>query len=148
MGELERVLAQPGRDELWERHFPGKPGRDRLLLAVIAYAGLRRSELLGLDWDDLDLSRRLLRVRNRRVAGSGRFRSTPRSLSARRRLRQRGHARRPTPEARRWGPKLRCKQSERLVCDPPPLRLRVDFASASPAWTARTCSSRIRACDP
>jgi hypothetical protein len=22
MGELERLLVQPGRDELWERHFP------------------------------------------------------------------------------------------------------------------------------
>src|SRR5262245_63102376 len=62
MGELERLLAQPVLDELWERHFPGKPERDRLLLALTAYAGLRRSELLGLDWDDVDLSRRLLRI--------------------------------------------------------------------------------------
>jgi integrase len=60
MGELERLLVQPGRHELWERHSPGKPERDRLLLALMAYAGLRRSELLGLDWDDVDLSRRLL----------------------------------------------------------------------------------------
>jgi integrase len=29
----------------------------------MAYGGLRRSELLGLEWDDVDLSRRLLRVR-------------------------------------------------------------------------------------
>ena len=29
MGELERLLIQPGRDELWERHFPGKPERDQ-----------------------------------------------------------------------------------------------------------------------
>src|SRR6266498_4338134 len=63
MAELERLLAQPARDDLWERHFPGKPERDRLLVAVMAYAGLRRSELLGLEWDDVDLSRRLLRVR-------------------------------------------------------------------------------------
>src|SRR6266536_364059 len=74
MGELERLLAQPGRDELWERHFPGKPERDRLLLALIAYGGLRRSELLGLDWDDVDLSRRLLRVRK---AKGGRQRTIP-----------------------------------------------------------------------
>jgi site-specific recombinase XerD len=53
MGELERLLAQPGRDDLWERHFRGKPERDRLLLALMAYAGLRRSELLGLEWDDI-----------------------------------------------------------------------------------------------
>jgi len=74
MGELERLLVQPGRDELWERHFPGKPERDRLLLALMSYAGLRRSELLGLDWDDVDLSRRLLRVRK---AKGGRERTIP-----------------------------------------------------------------------
>ena len=74
MGELERLLAQPARAELWERHFDGKPERDRLLLAVMAYGGLRRSELLGLDWDDLDLSRRLLRVRK---AKGGRQRTIP-----------------------------------------------------------------------
>jgi integrase/recombinase XerD len=32
MAQLERLLAQPERDDLWERHFPGKPERDRLLL--------------------------------------------------------------------------------------------------------------------
>jgi site-specific recombinase XerD len=74
MGELERLLVQPARDELWERHFPGKPERDRLLLALMAYAGLRRSELLGLEWDDVDLSRRLLRVRK---AKGGRQRTIP-----------------------------------------------------------------------
>ncbi len=51
MDELERLLAATGRAELWERQFPGKPERVRLLLALMAYAGLRRSELLGLDWD-------------------------------------------------------------------------------------------------
>ncbi|HEX7144229.1 MAG TPA: tyrosine-type recombinase/integrase [Gaiellaceae bacterium] len=74
MSELERLLAQPGRDDVWERHFPGKPERDRLLLALMAYAGLRRSELLGLEWDDVDLSRRLLRVRK---AKGGRERTIP-----------------------------------------------------------------------
>ena len=74
MGELERLLAQPARDELWERHFLGKPERDRLLLALMAYAGLRRSELLGLEWDDVDLSRRLVRVRK---AKGGRQRTIP-----------------------------------------------------------------------
>ena len=48
--------------------------RDRLLLALFAYGGLRRSELLGLDWDDVDLDRRLLRVRN---AKGGRQRVVP-----------------------------------------------------------------------
>jgi len=74
MGELERLLLQPSRAELWERHFPGKPECDRLLLALMAYAGLRRSELLGLEWDDVDLSRRLLRVRK---AKGGRQRAIP-----------------------------------------------------------------------
>ena len=74
LGELERLLAQPGRADVWERHFPGKPERDRLLLALMAYGGLRRSELLGLEWDDVDLTRRLLRVRK---AKGGRQRTIP-----------------------------------------------------------------------
>jgi site-specific recombinase XerD len=74
MDELERLLAQPARDDLWERHFPGKAERDRLLLALMAYGGLRRAELLGLDWDDVDLSRRLLRIRK---AKGGRQRAIP-----------------------------------------------------------------------
>jgi len=45
-----------------------------LLLALMAYGGLRRSELLGLDWDDVDLSRRLLRIRK---AKGGRQRTIP-----------------------------------------------------------------------
>ena len=49
MSELERLLMVTGRAEVWERHFHGKSERDRLLLALLAYAGLRRSELLGLD---------------------------------------------------------------------------------------------------
>jgi site-specific recombinase XerD len=74
MGELERLLAQPGRDDLWERHFPGKSERDRLLLALMAYGGLRRGEVVGLDWDDVDLSRRLLRIRK---AKGGQQRTIP-----------------------------------------------------------------------
>ncbi len=76
MRELERLLVQPGRHELWERHFPGKPERDRLLLALMAYGGLRRSELLGLDWDDVDLSRRLLRERKAKGGRRGSRSST------------------------------------------------------------------------
>ena len=74
MGELERLLVQPGRADIWERHVGGKAERDRLLLALMAYGGLRRSELLGLDWDDVDLSRRLIRVRR---AKGGRQRTIP-----------------------------------------------------------------------
>ena len=56
------------------RLHSGKLQRDRLLLALFAYGGLRRSELLGLDLDDLDLERRLIRVRK---AKGGRQRVVP-----------------------------------------------------------------------
>jgi site-specific recombinase XerD len=48
--------------------------RDRLLLALFAYAGPRRSELLGLDVDDIDFERRLVHVRR---AKGGRARVVP-----------------------------------------------------------------------
>jgi integrase/recombinase XerC len=72
--ELARLLAASGRDGVWKRNHDGKRERDRLLLALFAYAGLRRSELLGLDWQDVDLERRLLRVRR---AKGGRQRTLP-----------------------------------------------------------------------
>jgi len=72
--ELSRLLDAPGRPDIWTRVHPGKVERDRLLLALFAYGGLRRSELLGLDWDDVDLDRRLLRVR---IAKGGRQRVVP-----------------------------------------------------------------------
>jgi site-specific recombinase XerD len=72
--ELSRLLDVPGREDVWTRVHAGKRERDRLLLALFAYGGLRRSELLGLDWDDVDLDRRLIRVRN---AKGGRQRVVP-----------------------------------------------------------------------
>jgi site-specific recombinase XerD len=72
--ELGRLLRAVERDDVWERHFAGKRERDRLLLALFAYAGLRRAELLGLDWDDVDFERRLLHVRK---AKGGRQRVVP-----------------------------------------------------------------------
>jgi integrase/recombinase XerC len=60
--ELARLLDAAGRGDVWKRKHDGKRERDRLLLALFAYAGLRRSELLGLDWQDVDLERRLLRI--------------------------------------------------------------------------------------
>jgi site-specific recombinase XerD len=72
--ELERLLSAVDQDDVWERHFAGRRERDRLLLALFAYAGLRRSELLALDWDDVDLARRLVRVRR---AKGGRQRVVP-----------------------------------------------------------------------
>ena len=62
------------REDVWKRRFPGRRERDRLLLALLAYGGLRRSELLGLDWDDVDLERRVIRVRR---AKGGRQRVVP-----------------------------------------------------------------------
>jgi integrase len=61
--ELIRLLDATDRNDVWKRKHDGKRERDRLLLALFAYAGLRRSELLGLDWQDVDLERRLLMVR-------------------------------------------------------------------------------------
>jgi site-specific recombinase XerD len=72
--ELFQLLDVPGREGVWTRLHAGKLERDRLLLALFAYGGLRRSELLGLDWDDVDLDRRLIRVRN---AKGGRQRVLP-----------------------------------------------------------------------
>jgi site-specific recombinase XerD len=72
--ELGRLLAVVEREDIWARHFRGRRERDRLMLALFAYAGLRKSELLGLDWDDVDLERRLLRVRR---AKGGRQRTVP-----------------------------------------------------------------------
>ena len=72
--ELERLLRAVDREGVWERQHAGKRERDRLLLALFAYAGLRRAELLGLDWDDVDLARRLIRVRR---AKGGRMRAVP-----------------------------------------------------------------------
>jgi integrase len=71
--ELKPLMRTPDL-AVWEGEHHGKRERDRLLLALFAYAGLRRSELLGLDWDDVDLHRGLLRVRR---ANGGRQRVVP-----------------------------------------------------------------------
>ena len=52
----------PGKPGVWTRLHACKIERDRLLLALFAYSGLRRAEIIGLDIDDVDLDRRLLRV--------------------------------------------------------------------------------------
>jgi site-specific recombinase XerD len=72
--ELARLLDATERDDVWKRKHDGKRERDRLMLALFAYAGLRRSELLGLDWADVDLERRLLKVSK---AKGGRQRVVP-----------------------------------------------------------------------
>jgi len=72
--ELARLLRVIDREDVWQRRFHGRRERDKLMLALFAYAGLRHSELLGLDWDDVDVERRLLRVRK---AKGGRQRVIP-----------------------------------------------------------------------
>jgi site-specific recombinase XerD len=72
--ELARLLSATENDDLWQRHFSGKRERDKLMLALFAFAGLRRSELLGLDWDDVNLDRRTIRIRR---AKGGRQRVVP-----------------------------------------------------------------------
>lgn len=50
--EFRRLLDSAGRPE---RNLPGLAERDRLALLALVTTGLRRSELCGLDWRDLDL---------------------------------------------------------------------------------------------
>lgn len=73
-GERNRLLDAPAREGVWKRLHAGKVQRDSLLLALFAFGGLRRSELLGLDVYDVDLEGRLIRVRK---AKGGRQRVVP-----------------------------------------------------------------------
>jgi site-specific recombinase XerD len=77
--ELARLLRVVDRDEVWERNFGGRRERDRLMLALFAFAGLRRSELLGLDWDTSISSGDCCECGRRRAVGSEWSRFTPRS---------------------------------------------------------------------
>ena len=54
-GEVEELIEAPAGDEPLVR-------RDRAILELLYAAGLRVSELVGLDWPDVDLSARVLRV--------------------------------------------------------------------------------------
>jgi integrase/recombinase XerC len=54
-GEVEDLIEAPSGDEPLVR-------RDRAILELLYAAGLRVSELVGLDWPDVDLSARVLRV--------------------------------------------------------------------------------------
>lgn len=57
--ELKRLLAAP-------KYLGGHYClRDTLILHLLAYCGLRRSELLRLDWDDVDLGTGTLHVRGK-----------------------------------------------------------------------------------
>jgi integrase/recombinase XerC len=54
-GEVESLIEAPSGEEPLAR-------RDRAILELLYAAGLRVSELVGLDWPDVDLSSRVLRV--------------------------------------------------------------------------------------
>ncbi len=65
-GEIEALLEAAGGDEPLEL-------RDRALLELLYASGLRVSELVGLDWGDIDLDERVLRV----LGKGGRERMVP-----------------------------------------------------------------------
>jgi integrase/recombinase XerC len=54
-GEVENLIEAPDGDEPLVR-------RDRAILELLYAAGLRVSELVGLDWQDVDLKARVVRV--------------------------------------------------------------------------------------
>ena len=128
--ELSRLLDVPAREGVWTRLHAGKLERDRLLLALFAYGGLRRSELLGLDWDDVDLERRLIRVRKAKAGVSASCRFTPASCHFSSPTKRRAH-RSKTPR-RSWA---------YLAIASPPRSSRTRFAAtltrpASPSASA------------
>jgi integrase len=55
----------PTRDEIRRMIDAGAEGRARALIMVAAFSGLRASELRGLRWQDVDLKRGVLHVRQR-----------------------------------------------------------------------------------
>lgn len=75
---LARYLQPAEVERLWDAVDLGTPLgiRDRAIIEVLYAAGLRISELVGLDWPDIDLPERSLRIRGKggreRVAMIGR----------------------------------------------------------------------------
>ncbi|MGM0366718.1 MAG: tyrosine-type recombinase/integrase [Actinomycetota bacterium] len=60
--ELDKLLSAP--DRIKESRCKKFIIRDKLILSLFAYSGLRKSELLNLDWDDINLGAKYLVVRN------------------------------------------------------------------------------------
>jgi integrase len=61
---IEEGRAFPNMAEV-QRLIEAAPARWKPLLMTAAFTGLRSSELRGLRWSDVDLDRRLIRVRQR-----------------------------------------------------------------------------------
>ncbi len=90
-GEVETLIEQPeGGDDL--------ALRDRAFLELLYASGLRVGELVSLDWNDLDLDGRVLRV----LGKGGKERMVPFGKPAAEALRawRRAAASRPAPDAR------------------------------------------------
>ena len=66
--KAERPWLTPEQIPTFLEAIKGKPCE---LAALLALHGLRRSELLGLDWNHIDLAQETLTVRNTRVVGVG-----------------------------------------------------------------------------
>lgn len=94
--EMERVLAEARRcDKLFSSTYGARTsaaavrGDGLFVLYTLAFRlGLRRGELLGLRWKDIDFDRRILRVRQQVVREDGRYyiSSTLKTPAARREL--------------------------------------------------------------
>lgn len=57
--ELERLLAAPLKYNRLENHKK----RDLAMVATLAFTGVRRNELLNLDWSDIDFGTRTITIR-------------------------------------------------------------------------------------
>lgn len=60
--ELEKLLSAP--DRLKSKRLRKSIIRDKLILTMFSYTGIRKSELLNLNWDDINLGTSHLVIRN------------------------------------------------------------------------------------
>lgn len=60
--ELEKLLSAPNRVK--SRRVQKFILRDELVLTLLAYTGIRKSELLNLNWEDINLGNKYITIRN------------------------------------------------------------------------------------